>query len=184
MGGLGYVLADTVTYGPDEVIFEAGSGPESTPYLRRCGPLHTADVTAGVEAVDLLTRWPADGMRIKFGYLDSYDWPYWNMSRSALSAQRQAYAERGVELTADASAAHHLALAELLHPLVAPGAVVVIDDTWAANPGFDGKGRDAVPYLLDAGWHVCAQHVDAWSGPAWSERNRFYVAVRYRGERP
>lgn len=187
MGGYGYVLADTLSYGPDEVIFEAGSGPESTPYLANCAELHTADIAAGFDAVQALREWPADGPRIKFAYLDSHDWPYRNMNQDELARQQAAYAARGAELTEDASAEHHLELAIALEPLAAPGAVAVFDDTWA-DPGavladyrWDGKGRDGVPYLLALGWRLCAFHLEPWTGTVGVQRtgrNAFYVAVR------
>jgi hypothetical protein len=180
VGGLGYVLADTLDYQPGEVIFEAGAGPDSTPYLAQRGPLVSAELREGRDAVAVLTDWGTDD-RIKFAYLDSLDWPYANMNQGVLAQQRAEYAARGVTLSEDTSAAHHLELARLVAPLAAPGAVIAIDDTWAdtapTGVGFDGKGRDAIPWLLDQGWQLHAWHAEPWSGPDWSGSNRFYTAV-------
>lgn len=37
---------------------------------------------------------------------------------------------------------------------LAPGAVVLIDDTWATGDGWAGKGGKAVPWLIGEGWRV------------------------------
>ncbi len=195
MGGYGYVLADTASLTPGQIIFEAGStfGRESsTSYLQRIAArtgarFVTADLFAeGVDAVDFITRhWP--GGTIGFAYLDSWDWPYHNMNPHVLDAQRRQYAALGRDLTEDASAAHHLALAQQVHAHAADGCILAIDDTWATNDGCNGKGRDAIPWLLDHGWHLHAQHVDGWVGGdtanTASGMNAFYIAVRKQTER-
>jgi len=166
-----------LAYQPGQVIFEAGSSVTvgSTPYLREVAALHgvpfiNADIVlTGDDAVEFVSsRWP--GGSVRFAYLDSFDWPYENMNPGELQRCIAKYAERGVELTKDASAAHHADLARVIP--WADDAVVVFDDTWPAGDGvYDGKGRDAVPWLLSHGWEVLtayAEHVD----------NTSYVALR------
>jgi hypothetical protein len=187
MGGLGYVLADVMTYRPGEVIFEAGSDfskESSSRYLLRVAAARDTDFVSvdllaqGIDAVQFLQRtWLEDDHVIKFAYLDSWDWPYRNMDPEHLEAVRQQYAAIGRDLTEDESARHHLELAQEVHSRAAPDAVIVFDDTWLKPGGtFDGKGRDAVPWLLGKGWTITAWHADLWTNG--SGVNAFYVALR------
>jgi hypothetical protein len=188
VGGYGYVLADTVGFLPGEVIFEAGSEftrESSTSYLMRVAGFAAARFissdrfTDGQDAVEFLRGdWPLDAGWIKFAYLDSWDWPYANMDPRHLAEAVARYASLGLELTEDASARHHLDLAKEVESLAAPGAVIVFDDTWVDKNGKpDGKGRDAVPWLMDNGWSAFARHVDYW-GTGGSGQNAFYIALK------
>ncbi len=187
MGGHGFVLADTVEFNPGEIIFEAGSEftrESSTSYLMRVAAARGVDFvssdrfTDGRDAVDFLRYgWPDEKRRIKFAYLDSWDWPYSNMDRNHLADAVARYAGMGLELTEDASAGHHYHLAKEVHRLSAPDAMIVFDDTWIEEGGIpDGKGRDAVPWLISHGWTLYAEHVDHWVGG--SGGNAFYLALR------
>lgn len=189
MGGFGYVLADTVLFRDGELLFEAGAGPQSTPYLKRVARaararLVSVDIDSDGDAVEFLDWWPPNGL-IRFAYLDSWDWPYANMPIGELGAQRAQYAARGAAFTEDASAVHHLALVQRVAKRVAPGAMIVIDDTWPEDvpglPGWNGKGRDAVPWLLACGWGYVGGHVDI-DGAGGSGRNAYYVAVQAPGD--
>lgn len=189
MGGYGYVLADTVGFSPGEVIFEAGSEftrESSTSYLMRVAAHYGAKFvssdrfTDGRDAAEFLWNdWPVGAGWMKFAYLDSWDWPYANMDPRHLAEAVARYASMGLELTEDASAGHHLAVAKEVHRLAAPGAVVVFDDTWVDKGGKpDGKGRDAVPWLMGHGWSTYARHVDYWEGLGGSGQNAFYIALK------
>ena len=179
MGGFGYVLADLARYtASDEVIFEAGSGPDSTPYLARVAHLYgvqliSVDVSDGHDAVDWLAA-TTPTRRIRFAYLDSWDWPYPGLGGYGEQVEAE-YAARGAAYGEDPSAAHHLALAEQVARRALPGALVVFDDTWLTPEGWTGKGRDAVPWLLNRGWGLFARHLDEKPEP--SRHNAFYAAL-------
>lgn len=187
MGGLGYVLADAMTYRQEDVIFEAGSDhtkESSTRYLLRVAAQYRTNfisvdlLSEGIDAVQFLSRYcPPDERVIRFAYLDSWDWPYLNMDQEQLEAVRAQYTAIGRDLTEDESARHHLELAKEVHPRSLDQATVVIDDTWLNPDGtFGGKGRDAVPWLLEQGWKPLARHTDLQVGG--SGVNAYYLALQ------
>ena len=63
----------------------------------------------------------------------------------------------GTQITNDAASAMHLACAIALVPRLVGRGLVVIDDTWRVGDGFDGKGRDAVPALLQRGFRIVGE---------------------------
>jgi hypothetical protein len=177
VGSTAYTRAAYLTFAPGECVLEAGSerGEGSTRFLadlalERGVPFFAIDpdpeVIAVIEAEipgatavharaeDALRDW--DGPAPRFAWLDGYDWPYsWAPSSQWLPGQQLRYGARGEVITEEASAASHLAIAELLHPLMPPGAVIGIDDTWLrGHGGWQGKGSAAVPWLTRHGWRL------------------------------
>jgi hypothetical protein len=86
-------------------------------------------------------------------YLDAFDIQHGKHSKDRVERYRRIL---GTEITNDGAAAMHLACARALITRVVPGGIVVIDDTWPDGDGYAGKGRDAVPAFLAAGFHVAA----------------------------
>ncbi|HXG26415.1 MAG TPA: hypothetical protein VNL94_06145, partial [Candidatus Binatia bacterium] len=110
----------------------------------------------GVEAVtalgeEFLARFDRP---VVAAYLDAFDIQHGKHSDYRVSRYREFL---GTEITDEGAAAMHLACAEALMPRVVPGGLVVIDDTWSDGEGFGGKGRDAVPALLDGGFRIVAR---------------------------
>lgn len=87
-------------------------------------------------------------------YLDAFDIQHGHHSEYRADRYRQFL---GVEITNDRAAAMHLACARALIPRLVPGGLVVLDDTWRADKRFAGKGRDAAPEFLRAGFRVAGR---------------------------
>lgn len=98
-------------------------------------------------------------------YLDAFDIQHGMHSKDRIERYRRLL---NTEITNDGAAAMHLACAYALIPRVVPGGLVVIDDTWSEGDGYGGKGRDAVPALLAADFHIA----DATDTAIALEKNR------------
>lgn len=87
-------------------------------------------------------------------YLDAFDFyhPHHPEERKA------AYAARGTEITDDNAAAMHLACAQALPRCLAVGGYVCFDDVLTGAPEWKGKGRDAIPWLIDNGFELLEWH--------------------------
>jgi hypothetical protein len=103
------------------------------------------------DAAEVIADWTAE--RIRFAWLDGYDWPY--SFFPGTPDQVAAYASRGQEITQEASQRSHLDISRHLDRLSPPGALAAFDDTWALpDGGWSGKGGTAIPFMLDTGWVV------------------------------
>jgi hypothetical protein len=93
---------------------------------------------------------------VRFAYLDGHDWPYsWHLSNPNIIGKLiMQYAERGQELTREASASSHLKIVQRLLPHFTDRSTVVLDDTWRRGKIWSGKGTLAMPFLLDHGWNL------------------------------
>jgi hypothetical protein len=171
MGSLGYERAAELSYEPGECIIEVGAG-SSTIFLAQLGahrtvPVYSIDVRSaaafGLPAVhairgraeDVLANWERRPVP-KFAWVDGYDWPYSFLEGTPHLAQVQReYAERGEEITEEASQASHFQIARALHRLTGEGCAVAFDDTWYhPRDGWRGKAGTAIPYLYRRGWSV------------------------------
>src|SRR3990172_2430349 len=170
MGSDAYLLVDRAPSGA--LLLEVGTGRWSTPQLARFAEargtalftvdpnsqalLWAAEFRAAVPVLARAEAWlpPMRYLAFGFPWRDGSDWPYPDLLPGYERDVRLRYEELGLEYSAEASAASHLAIARALAPMLVPGAVVVFDDTWFGDwggPDLDGKGRDAVPYLLGQG---------------------------------
>jgi predicted O-methyltransferase YrrM len=84
-------------------------------------------------------------------YLDAFDIQHGKHSEYRVERYRRYL---GTDITNDGAAAMHLACARALIPRMVRGGLIVIDDTWPEGDGYAGKGRDAVPALLAAGFRI------------------------------
>ena len=87
---------------------------------------------------------------VHIAYLDAFDFyhPHHPEDRKA------AYASRGTEITDDNAAAMHLACAKALKRCSPIGGYVCFDDILTDGPEWKGKGRDAIPWLMENGFEL------------------------------
>lgn len=83
-------------------------------------------------------------------YLDAFDFWHPNHSKERIDA----YASRGTTITDDNAAAMHLACAKALKRCLAIGGYVCFDDILTPAPEWKGKGRDAIPWLMENGFEL------------------------------
>ncbi len=83
-------------------------------------------------------------------YLDAFD--FWHANHP--EDRKAAYASRGTEITDDNAAAMHLACAKALKRCLAIGGYVCFDDILTPGPEWKGKGRDAIPWLMNNGFDL------------------------------
>lgn len=83
-------------------------------------------------------------------YLDAFD--FWHANHP--EDRKAAYASRGTEITDDNAAAMHLACAKALKKSLAIGGYVCFDDILTGAPEWKGKGRDAIPWLMENGFEL------------------------------
>jgi hypothetical protein len=166
LGSTGYKIADDLDYRPGDCILEVGSerGEGSTGFLLEVARSHrvpflTIDLRDGMTGEEYLrVEFPSVGLRIKFAYLDNFDWTYSVLLGSdLLREQRAFYRGHRKRLTNANSQQAHLEQAVEVARHAAPRAVVVVDDTWWTGHRFNGKGGTAVPYLLANGWELLEQ---------------------------
>lgn len=94
-------------------------------------------------------------------YLDNFDyiWDINNVS-PAIQVQMQEYAGQGIVMNNQNCQAEHMRQIVALRTCLAPGAVVVFDDTYCYNDCWIGKCGPAVVYLQAHGWSVVHQTLD------------------------
>lgn len=154
MGTDGYRRALGVSYRPDEVVLEVGSG-ESTRVLASIGPrVVTIDVDRDAfehaatlpnveahhgSAEDVLATWDRP---IGFAWLDGFDWPYTGNPPGYYEDQYYRYAVRGATLSQRESQRSHLNVAFLIAD---HARVIAFDDTWRTHAFVDVGGTCAAP---------------------------------------
>lgn len=173
----GYLLARELDYQPDECILEIGSerNEGSTSFLDSLGvkfitvdPHPTVFTHYRMTGEDFLTDiFPKMEYKVKFAYLDGFDWEYPVFANPAhYEEQKQEYWLRGVELNNDNSQASHWKQTALLLPFLTEDAIIAYDDTWrestAKGRRWTGKGGKAVPQLFLQGFKLYEEG-DKWT---------------------
>ncbi len=89
---------------------------------------------------------------LDFVYLDAFDYDHGKHS----AVRQQRYVENlGTTITNEACWSAHEACAQALIKRMPPEGIVVFDDTWKDADGkFDGKGKLAVPLLVENGFEI------------------------------
>lgn len=110
---------------------------------------------------------PSHDQQIAAAFLDNFDWNSTHNERdlnykAKIADQAHFYEFHGLEMNNHNSQAVHLEQAKLVHAHCTRNCVIVVDDTWPTNVpggrqsptsglGYDGKGGQAVPWLLGTG---------------------------------
>lgn len=90
-----------------------------------------------------------------FVYLDAFDFEHDNHSEARKTSYRD---NLGAEITNEACWEMHANCAESVLAKMPVGGVVALDDTWREQDGtFTGKGKLAVPLLIDGGFRIVAE---------------------------
>jgi hypothetical protein len=187
IGGYESIEQYVPSFEAGEMVLEIGTdhGEGSTPYLAKYAhehnvPFYTVDFRkdllefnidwatyhdkvpliafAGLGEDFLAQVMPQIGLRIRFAYLDNFDW-LWLQHKDkpeyGVSA-RNKYASYGYSMTNLNSQLAHMAQAVLVDIFSADNAVIVFDDTYMLDDHelYNGKGGLAIPYLLNRGWVV------------------------------
>jgi hypothetical protein len=194
VGSAAFRFAEGLAFGPEDCILEIGSehGEGSTAALAAAAhaskvPFYSIDVDPGVSAgiahipgvtpvcgaaEDVLAAWPHPE-RVRFAWLDGYDWPYSFYPGTA--EQVAAYAARGRKITREDSQRSHLDIARLLLKHAGEDSLAAFDDTWLTPAhAWSGKGGTAVPFLLAEGWEIEAH------SPPMPEPDDGWVILRDR----
>jgi len=112
-------------------------------------------------------------------YLDAFDIQHGAHSEYRIDRYRRYL---GTEITNAGSSAMHLACARALVPRMVDGGLIVIDDTWPDGTGYAGKGKEAVPALMDSGFRIVAQTRTAIAlQQAAAARHRWPIRLLHRG---
>ena len=109
---------------------------------------------------DFLAReFPKFNQKIGFAYLDNMDWITQYDGRS-WQERINLYASYGIQLNNNTSADSHYDQVIEINNFISKRQIILIDDTWELpnNIGWDGKGRYAVPALLEHGYSVLSPH--------------------------
>jgi hypothetical protein len=192
MGATAYRLIEQIRFLPGECVVELGSerGEGSTYYfVEHCGshgiPFYTIDpdkneayATAAQIAPNqaycmtgerfLAEVFPTFDLKIKFAYLDNFDWAWesWGDNHPSFEYLKSIYSNFGLEFSNRNSQKAHLEQAQLVDRHAAPGCVILIDDTWGRPDGaWSGKGGTAVPWLLGHGYALMHQPVVSEGDP-------------------
>lgn len=92
---------------------------------------------------------------IDYVYLDAFDFDHGKHSEARQERYRQ---NLGTEINDEACWKMHADCAKTLVKRLSPGGIVALDDTWTDGEGrYHGKGKLAMPILLEAGFKVVAQ---------------------------
>lgn len=184
---MGTVYKQIENYLPDTVhgvFVEIGSdrGEGSTQYLNGLAARHSTKLIT----VDILSKaksWlentcqstefvVADGAKwaqefasnwtdVAVLYLDNFDyiWDINNVS-PAIEVQMRQYASNGTPMTNQACQIAHMSQLLALYNVLAPRAVIALDDTYCYNDCWIGKSGPVVVYLLARGWQIVYQTID------------------------
>jgi hypothetical protein len=180
MGEAAYPLIEQCDFHAGDAVVEIGAerGEGSTGYLHRFCQKHGipfysvdfdpvvaaraedltgADVCVGRGEDFLADRFPRD-QRIRFAYLDNFDWTPTHLHGGEdidfVVVARERYAELGVTMHNGNCQLAHFAQAVLVDAFSAERCTVLFDDTWTTGVGFDGKGGLAAGYLARRGYTV------------------------------
>lgn len=89
-------------------------------------------------------------------YLDAFDLEH--MSDRAVGSFVESthgqYVDRGVELTNENCYKCHLQMAQNAIDKMAKNGIIFFDDVYSDEPDWDGKGKTAIPFLLDNGFEI------------------------------
>lgn len=113
--------------------------------LKRHDPDFQAINAKGEEYLQRLDR------TIHYCYLDAFDIEHGQHSQERRAKYRKYL---GVEIDNDLCAKMHLDCAVALVEKLDDDGVIVFDDCWEDANGWQGKGKAAVPYLLQHGFYV------------------------------
>lgn len=99
-----------------------------------------------------LEKYPENNIAIC--YLDAFDivtdWPH---KESSI----ETYKKRNVDITNQAAYKMHYDASVAVHPKVIEGGFICFDDVWLdSNNIWQGKGKTAIPYLLNLGYEIIA----------------------------
>ncbi|MCQ8185381.1 glycosyltransferase [Parvularcula maris] len=139
-------LLDLHYIGVDMDTKNVAAAKDILPYLN---PAAQVFVSKGEDFLKLHTG------SIDFVYLDAYDFDH-----GKHSDQRQDSYERnlGARISDEDCWKMHLSCAKTLTKRLAPDGIVALDDTWVDLDGaYHGKGKLAVPYMLDNSFQIIAQ---------------------------
>jgi len=102
------------------------------------------------------------GAPIACVYLDNFDYIWDNNKTGHIPTQQQMaeYAGRGKTMTNQNSQIEHMAQMLGLYPHLAPGAVVMVDDTYQVNDCWIGKCGPVVVFLQAQGWSIVERTLD------------------------
>ncbi len=124
----------------------SASGRESTKMYGTAADIHT-------EAGEVFLRnW--EGALPPYIYVDAYD--YYHEDHSDHRMQRYETLQ-GEKINDPACWKMHLDCAEQFVAKCPPGGIVVFDDVFFEDGAWAGKGKDAVPFMLDGGFHIVGQ---------------------------
>jgi hypothetical protein len=107
------------------------------------------------EAVqDLGEEWIAkyEGEKFSLVYLDAFDnvLDFWPHKQTTIDT----YTKRGTEITNENAWNMHLKAAEALLGKIVPNGLICFDDTVQRGSDWNGKGKLAVPFLLENGYDI------------------------------
>ena len=184
MGTVYRHIGDYLSPGAPGVFVEIGSdrGEGSTQYLDKLAAghgtkLYTVDISSKakswLENTCQATEFAvADGAvwarefaekrtDIAVLYLDNFDY-IWDINNitPAIEVQMRQYAGNGVAMTNQACQIAHMTQLLALYGVLAPQAVIALDDTYCYNDCWIGKSGPVVVYLLALGWQIVHQTLD------------------------
>jgi hypothetical protein len=109
---------------------------------------------------------------ISYAYLDNFDLIRPGTEKdSYIVEQIQKYKKDfDIEMNNENCYHAHLLQAQKINLKCSNKCIIQIDDTHLSNNEWVGKGKTAVPWLLNNGWKVLPQHKDRWT-------NTDYVAL-------
>ena len=100
---------------------------------------------------------PTLNKKIKVLYLDNFDWIYdiWNQNMPAeIQNLIDSYLQRGVVMNNQNCQEEHRLQVEYCLPYLDEQSVVIMDDTFYTNNGWNGKCATAIPLLLKNGFKM------------------------------
>jgi len=90
-------------------------------------------------------------------YLDAFD--FWHSGHS--KERLESYKKRGTELTNENCWEMHYKCAVALSKIMEPNTYICFDDVKSGPPNWEGKGKLAIPYLLENGFEIVKKVPDS-----------------------
>lgn len=94
-------------------------------------------------------------------YLDAFDLEHMrDRTEGVVQSTRGSYGERGVALTNTNCYLAHLDMAKNAIDKMAENGIIFFDDVYSGPPEWEGKGKTAIPFLLEKGYKIIDQNTE------------------------
>ena len=161
--GSTYFFAGYVSHNPKFKFYSIDINPDLTRHLTKFERVKHSNIKIltgkGEEKIDEINE------LISYAYLDNFDLirPGTEEDSYILEQITKYKTDFDVDMNNENCYQAHLTQAQKVNSKCSKSCIIQIDDTHFSNNEWIGKGKTAVPWLLNNGWKVLPYHTDPWT---------------------